>query len=181
MRRVPGVAILEIVVCLAIAALCLSLLLPDTGTQTRRDLERRVRDWERTPVATLAEPSLLSRDCELSGDWIDRGKYHRNAFSFRRRSDDRYSVDFTTNGCMGGIGLERVSCCDKGVITLNAPVAEYSWRTYDLLYAICVDETDYLLPAESVEDFERERAAGTDVWQRYVFRRKNVAGALQRP
>jgi hypothetical protein len=58
------------------------------------------------------------------------------------------------------------------VVTLDRAVAEYTGYTYDTLYAIRLNAGEYLLPAASVPDFERERAAATaEHWKRYLFPR----------
>jgi hypothetical protein len=88
-----------------------------------------------------------------------------------RAHDGDYDVSFSTGGCLGSCELPRTATIDNGLITLNAAVAEYVPNTYRSLYVIRVRGSDYLLPTTSVADFEREIAAGTDHWQRYVLRR----------
>ena len=57
------------------------------------------------------------------------------------------------------------------MIRLDAAVAEYVPRTYDMLYGVRVDGNEYLLPAESLSDFERELDAGSAGWQSCLYQR----------
>ncbi len=64
--------------------------------------------------------------------------------------------------------LARVATCAGGVIV--KAVAEYSGSVYSTLYAIRIQDREYLLPAESLEF---ETSGGRANWQWLLFSRKN--------
>jgi len=154
-----------------IAILAAIVFVPDSATATRWRLERRARDWKPEPIPVLSDSTLIAADEVITGEWIQRGRLYHTSFSFAERGDGKYDVSFSTGGCLGGCELSRTAAVNDGLITLNSAVAEYVPNTYFSLYMIRVRGSDYLLPATSVVDFEREIAAGTDHWQRYVLRR----------
>lgn len=153
------------------------LIVPDTATATRWRLERRAEQWQPKSFAVLADRAILSPQVDLSGTWSCRHRRDDTTFTFSPRRDGRFEVDFTTGGCLGSCRLERIATVDQGVIRLDRAVAEYLPRTYDRLYAIRLDGTDYLLPEPSVPEFERERAAGSVQWLGLVLRRVENAPA----
>jgi len=157
------VAVLAILVCL--------IVVPDSATATRRSLERRARNWKPSLVPNLSDRSLIATDISLSGEWATRRRLSHTAFTFAKRPDGQYGVQFSTGGCLGGCELTRIATFSDGAIMLDGAVAEYVPRTYDTIYAIRIDNDEYLLPAESVPDFERDLASGSDDWKWYVHKR----------
>lgn len=150
-------------------------LLPDSATQTRWRLERRARDFKKTITPKLHDKSIIATDAAIAGAWICRHRLDRSSFVFTGRPDGQFDADFSTSGCLGGCTLKRTARFDGGVIRLDSAVAEYVPRTYDTIYAVCIQGTEYLLPAERLSDFEQELGTGTRGWERYVFRRDNGA------
>ncbi|HEY2414771.1 MAG TPA: hypothetical protein VGI40_21175 [Pirellulaceae bacterium] len=121
----------------------------------------------------MSDPTLIAADETIAGEWIQRGRLYHTSFSFAERDDGDYNLGFSTGGCLGGCKLSRTAAFKDGLVTLNTAVAEYVPNTYSTLYAIRVLGNEYLLPTTSVVDFEREIAAGTNHWQRYVLRRSD--------
>lgn len=151
------------------------ILIPDSATATRRSLERRAADWKRSALPTLTDASLIATDISLAGEWMRRARLNHAAFTFVERIDQRYDVRFSTGGCLGGCEFSRIATVTEGVIVLDGTVAEYVPRTYDTIYAIRVDGGEFLLPAESVPDFERERDSGSEHWKWYVLSRARAS------
>ncbi len=158
---------------IAVLAILAGLIfIPDSATSTRRSLERRARNWKPSSVPTFTDPSLIATDIALSGEWTTRRRLNHTTFKFAKRADGKYDVQFSTSGCFGGCELTRIAEISDGAIMLDGAVAEYVSRTYDILYSIRVDNIEYLLPAESVPDFERDLASGSDDWKWYVHTRR---------
>jgi len=160
-----------IVESITIVAVLAMIVVPDSATATRRSLERRAHNWKPSLVPNLSDRSLIATDISLSGEWTTRRRLNHTAFTFSKRPDGKYDVQFSTGGCLGGCELTRIATLSDGAIILDGAVAEYVPRTYDTLYAIRIDNDEYLLPAENVPDFERDLASGTDDWKWYVHAR----------
>ena len=149
------------------------MVIPDSSTATRRRLERLATDWQPTSPRELADRSILAAEIDLSGEWSRGGRLAKSQLSFTARSDSSYDLQFNTGGCGGSCELARVATCSGGVITLDAAVAEYSDRVYTTLYAIRLEDREYLLPAESVLEFETRLAESDAQWQWLLFSQKN--------
>ena len=160
-----GIVILGIVVVLG------ALVSPSSHTLTRWELERRVRDWKPAPLKMLGNAELLASDIDLSGDWNWKLAHSSAGITFAPRSGDEFEVHFWTGGCLGGCDWSRTATFAKGVITLDRAVAQNDRRAFNMLYAIRVEDTDYLLAEPDVPRFEEEfrREAGNCSW--YVFKR----------
>ena len=141
------------------------LLLPDSATTTRWRLEERARDFTSVSVARLADETIVAMDVDITATWTCSHRLNRSAFTFSPRPDGQLNVDFSTSGCLGGCQLRRTASIDRGVIELDAAVAEYLPRTYNTLYVIRVHGAVYLLPAEWLSDFERELDADAGGWE----------------
>ena len=183
LRRPTVVESLTMVAVLAILAGL--IVFPDSATSTRRSLERRARNWNPSGVPTITDRSLIATDIALNGGWTTRRRLSHTAFTFVKRTDGKYDVRFSTGGCLGGCNLSRVGTLSDGVLVLDGAVAKYVPRTYDTMYAVRIDDADYLLPAASVRDFENAIASGSDDWRRYVHSRNNESNeqndARERP
>lgn len=178
--RLRRPTIVESLTMVAVLGILTSLIfVPDSATSTRRSLERRARDWKRSSVPTVTDRSLIATDIALSGEWTTRRRLNHTAFTFVERTDGKYDVQFSTGGCLGGCKLSRVGTLSEGVLVLDRAVAEYVPRTYDTLYAIRIDDIEYLLPADSVRDFERAIASGSGDWRWYVHSRGNESNEHQ--
>lgn len=173
MKQLRRPTLFEWLTILAVTLVLGGLLLPDSASTTHGSLEKRARDFKPTVIAKLSDESILATDANLAGTWASRRHFDRSSFTFSPRSDGQLDVDFRTSGCFGGCELARTASVDAGMIQLNAAVAEYFPKTYDRLYVIQIDGREYLLPADSVVDFERERNSGSDSWNLYVFLRDN--------
>ena len=155
----------SLMILAVIAILAGVIFFPDSATATRRDIERRARDWKPKIAPILIDRSLIDTEIFLTGQWQTRRGLSVTEFTFEPRSDGRYDVRFRTGGCGGGCELSRTATLTDGVISLNGAVVEYSRKTYDTMYAIRVGTDEYLLPAENLVDFERELASGTSDWK----------------
>ena len=170
--RVRRPTIVECITTIAVIAILAGLIfIPDSATATRRDIERRARDWKPTVAPILNDRSLIYKEMSLTGIWHTPRRLSRTEFTFDPRTDGRYDVRFRTGGCSGGCELSRTSTLVDGVILFDGAVVEYSRKTYDTMYAVRVDTNEYLLPAVNVVDFERELASGTSDWKWYVHSR----------
>jgi hypothetical protein len=182
MRFFRRLTIVESITLAAIGAVLASLIfIPDSATSVRRSLEKRARSWVPGSIPPLPDSLVRSTDLTLTGEWVSRAHLTRSSFVFAPGNDDNYDAQFSTSGCLGGCKLSRSARLTEGVIKLNGAVAEYIPRTYDTLYGIRIGADDYLLPAVSVLAFERERAAGSNVWKHYVFSRAEVPAITTGP
>ncbi len=169
LRRLTIVESLTVIAVLAVLAGF--ILIPDSATSTRRSLERRARTWNSSNAYILTDLSLIPTDVDLNGEWATRRRLNHTTFKFSKRADGKYDVQFTTGGCLGGCELMRTAECSEGTIVLDGAVAEYMPRTYNTLYAIRIDDAEYLLPADNLSDFERALASGSGNWKWYVHSR----------
>lgn len=182
MRRFRKPTMVETITLIAITAILAAVIfIPDAAKTTRRQLERRAHDWNRTTAPVLSDNSLIAADMSLMGKWVNRHRLNFTAFTLTNRMDGRFYVSFTTGGCLGSCELSRVGTMVDGAVVLDGAVAEYVGRVYDTIYAIRVGNTEYLLPAESVPAFERERNAGSERWKRYVHSRIDESNELSGP
>ncbi len=165
--------VVEWLTILAVVIVLGGLLLPDSATMTRWSLEKRARNFKPTFIDKLTNESIIAPDTNVVGTWTCRHSLNRSTFTFSQRNDGQLDVDFATSGCLGGCNLSRTALMDSGVTQLNSAVAEYLTRTYDRLYVIRHDGTEYLLPADTSLDFERELDSDSDGWGWYLFRRDN--------
>ena len=144
-------------------------VVPNSSSTTRRELERRARDWNPTTAPTLTDSSMIAVDMDVAGEWLNKRRLDRSALKFTKLSEQQFDVDFDTSGCVGGCRFSRKASARDGVITFDGAVAEYSGRTYNTLYAIRVAGADYLAPADDVQGFEEALKSGSDFWKFYVF------------
>ena len=162
----------ELLAILGIAgALGLLLLWPDSATSTRWGLERRARNWKPSPVSGPADATSIATQIDITGEWSHRQRLASSSFTFTKRSEHQYAALFATSGCLGGCQMARIASVQAGIITLDGAVAEYLPRTYNTLYAVHVDQTDYLVPDVSLRDFEQALSSGSEGWKFYVFSR----------
>lgn len=170
MRSLRRPTVVESITVVGVVTVLASvILIPDSATSTRWELERRARDWKRTAVPAPADSSLISTNVDLTGEWGNQHRLTGSTFVFTKRSQRQYDAQFATTGCFGGCSFDRVASVDNGVVTLNEAVAEYRPRTYNTLYVIRVGETNYLVPAVGIREFERALTSGTDGWRWHVF------------
>lgn len=163
---------------IAVAAILAGfVLIPDNHELTRRNLKQRASNWKPRPPIELVDPSVLSASANLEGAWICQHGLDHSRFTFTRQSDRQFAVHFSTGGCLGGCDLRRRAVFDAGVIQLDGAVAEYFPRTYATLYVIQIDGVDYLLPDESVRDFEHELAIEDGNWRFHVYCREEALRA----
>ena len=137
MKRLRRLTVVEWLTILFIVAVLGGLLLPDSATTTRWHLEKRARDFASADIARLSDESILATDPDIAGTWTCRHRLDGSVFTFSRRDDGQFDVDFSTRGCLGRCDLRRTAKIDKGVIRLDAAVAEYLTRTYNTLLICC--------------------------------------------
>ena len=174
MRFLQKPTIAEAITIVGVAAVLTALILmPDSATSTRWELERRARDRKETTIPGPADSSMIASNVDLAGEWINEHRLTRSSFVFTKRSQQQYDAQFATSGCLGGGRFPRVASVNDGVVTLDEAVAEYMPSTYNTLYAFRVGEADYLVPADGIREFERLLASGSDGWKWYVFSRRD--------
>lgn len=172
MRLFRKPTMVETITLIAITAILAAVIfIPDAAKTTRRQLERRAGEWNRTTAPVLSESSLIAADMSLIGKWVNRHRLNHSAFTFANRMDGRFDVGFSTGGCLGGCEMSRVGTMVDGAVVLDGAVAEYSGPVYDTIYAIRVNNRECLLPAANVPAFERELNAGSDRWTWHVHSR----------
>lgn len=153
-----------------------ALFSPDSWTVARRKIERRAREWAPSE-SDRKQPSasLMAPDFDIAGQWAVRRHLNSSSMTIVRTAPGEYSVAFSTAGCMGFCKFQRTARLQRGVITLDAAVAEYMPFAYDTLYAVRANGEELLLPAAFVDEFEAEfehRQGELDQMMKfYVFRR----------
>jgi hypothetical protein len=124
---------------------------------TLRTIERGLASWkpgkeERlSPTGNLRNPSM-----SLQGTWLVHTGMDHSELSLTPASSGGWNVVFSTGGCLSSWTLKRTAAFRDGVLRLNRPVEEYAPRTYRLLHAVRRAGRDYLVPAPSLAEFEKE-------------------------
>ncbi|MCL4205059.1 MAG: hypothetical protein KJ000_21470 [Pirellulaceae bacterium] len=176
MKRLRRPTVVEWITIVGVSAILAAvLLIPDTATSTRRQIERRARDFEAGSVDRLTDESILAADADIAGRWIRWHRLNRSTLFFLPRPDGRFDVRFATAGCGGGCEFVRIASFANGVIRLDGAIAEYGPRTFDTLHPIRVDGAEYLLPAHGLAEFEEKLRSDGDGWQWYPYRRADKA------
>jgi hypothetical protein len=154
-RRRRGITFIETLVLIAIAVIFVSLLLPSSDERMRREIQRRIDNWQPRPEdVPSAKPQSLCPEMDITGAW--RAKQGRGGTSLTLwdNAKGEYLVEFSTGGCMGRYMTTRRASFADGLLSLDQAVSEYPGRTYDRLYAVERDDAAYLVPAPSVAAFE---------------------------
>jgi len=169
----------EVFVVICILGVLAALFLPSSDTQTRWNIKRRIAEWDRDrPPVAKPNASLLASDILLEGKWEVHRHLQSSAIEISRNPPWQYQIAFSTSGCLGGLTLERTGTYVDGTLSLDKPVGEYLPLTYDRLYAVRIEGTDYLLPEASVEQFEAGLSADkrsimdSRILEMWVFRRE---------
>jgi hypothetical protein len=123
----------------------------------------------------LDDVALIATDINIAGDWLERGRHHSTSFSFSPLASGSFDAQFKTHGCSGGAAFSRQATWRAGTIRLDRAVADILGRTYDTLYAMRLDGTEYLLPSACVENFEQELASGNLDWSFGPLQRQSTA------
>ncbi len=108
---------------------------------------------------------LIDTSVDLEGQWVTDGFLTASNLQIQRRPSGRYDVRMYTSGCLDAWGLTRTGDFESGKLILDRPILEYSSLEYDTLYAIRVQDREYLLPKDSVRYILEHRAHnGPIVW-----------------
>jgi hypothetical protein len=92
--------------------------------------------------------SIFRAKADIGGEWrtgttgVDLDS---SALSIRKSESGGYNVDFTTGGCLMQWTFQREGTNTSDVFRLNKPIQEYRPNTYDTMYAVVVDGTEYLI------------------------------------
>jgi len=133
------------------------LLAPDAIR--RSQLERAARAWKPGPSdSEHPHEKLISPGVDLNGSWIRTGM-DGVSLTFHRREKDGYDVAVHTGGCLWSCSFERTATFADGVVKLNVSVIEYGRNTYDTLYAVQIDDHEYLVPACTVPQLNQSASS----------------------
>lgn len=114
-------------------------------------IEQKLTQWEPDHEdLTPAIRSMFRPETDVTGEWTTFVHLDGSTLTFHRGESGRYAVDFSTGGCFGDWDLKREAMYSGGVIRLSKPVEEYRPDTYDTLYAVSVDGTDYLISQSAI-------------------------------
>jgi len=104
-------------------------------------------------------------DHELEGTWSSPGGLDYTSIVFQKTSSGKYSVKFSSGGCLADWTLDRQATYEKGIIIFDKPVEEYLPALYTKMYTIRFKDNIYLLASERIKDFEEDDDPGTyEMW-----------------
>ena len=181
-RKAPGswrgLNLAEALVIVAILGLLAALFLPDSATRTRWEIERRAREWEPSSAdQRQPDPSFMAANVSIVGEWAVCRHRNGSSMTISENSPGKFTVLFSTYGCMGRCDFQRDARFDNGILTFDRPVSEYFPVAYDTLYAVRVAGDDLLLPAAFVTKFQHglsddgKQIADDLIVRMYVYRR----------
>lgn len=122
-------------------------------------MENELSKWESQPENEFApEVAELNPQLDIAGEWlygdalidevwIPGDVLCQATFRMSRATGNSYRVEFYTSGCLSRWRLQRTATFADGVLQLNRPVIMYCSPTFDKLYAVRSDNSDYLIPA----------------------------------
>lgn len=119
--------------------------------------------------------SLHAPQMSVVGSWVMPSHFDWSALRIEEQGE-KLAVHFSTGGCLNEWKLERTAEYQEGVLRLNFPVVEYCPLTYDTLYPIQIDGTDYLFTQAAIR-FEQRKYESIDFSKvndfkpSFVFRR----------
>ncbi|MSR59558.1 MAG: prepilin-type N-terminal cleavage/methylation domain-containing protein [Planctomycetaceae bacterium] len=164
--------LIELMLCLVILAILWSILFTDRPAQTHQEIEKGIQNWKPSDHP-IVQPNAewIHPDMDIVGNWSVRRRLDSSALAIEKLDSGEYRVKFKTSGCLGGYDSERIGECRDGVLSLDKPLAEYFPGTYQKLYAVRVDESDCLLPAAFVPQFQAAVSTDPSRLNWYVYRR----------
>lgn len=132
-------------------------------------VEARLEGWRPQDDDDVVPPDRCRvPSMEITGEWLCESRLIRASLTIHSREDGKYSVDFSTSGCLRRWRLHRVGTFDDGVLMLDKPVQEYSSVTFNKMYAIRLGHQEMLLPAPNVSRIMRsltdENACDPQPW-----------------
>ena len=105
---------------------------------------------------------------EIVGEWT-YAFFDGSSLSIRGKESGGYSVDFSTFGCLGRWDLQREGTYKDGVFRLKKPVEEYRPNTYDTLYVVSVNGTEYLISQSAIRFVMRKYSKnGVVDWSEHI-------------
>ncbi|MGD0897390.1 MAG: hypothetical protein ABR915_06105 [Thermoguttaceae bacterium] len=116
-----------------------------------QDIEKELAQWK--PDHEDLSPvlgNIFRPKAEIVGEWTTGAGFASSSLSIRRKESGGHAVDFSTGGCLGQWGLQREGTYTGGVFRLNKPVEEYRPHTYDTLYVVFVNDTEYLISQSAI-------------------------------
>ena len=154
-RWFERLTLVDVLVLIATVAMLLALLLPDSSTAARGQIEERILGWQPSDE-DKTEPSseFVFSDMDIVGNWSVRRHFNSRSLRIKKLPSGKYEVMFSTGGCLGHFETERNGEFQSGTLSLHKPVAEYMPAVYQKLYAVRVGDADYLLPAAFVSRFQ---------------------------
>ena len=114
-----------------------------------RDSEKDLDDWDPKSESTLTPLEYIRNPrMDITGEWIVSWGYHcGSSLTVKRLGLGYYKVVFQTSRLRR---LARIGRFIDGVLLLDRPVREDIGYTYTKLYAVRVEEQDYLVPSPMV-------------------------------
>jgi hypothetical protein len=115
---------------------------------------------------------------EIVGEWTTDVFLDGSRLSIQGKESGGYSVDFSTGGCLGHWDLQREGTYKDGVFRFKKAVEEYRPNTYDTLYAVSVNGTEYLISQSAIRFVVRNYSKkGVVDWSEHIkfsgFHRKD--------
>lgn len=86
-------------------------------------------------------------DVLVDGKWLPGDDFFDTTFSMSRAAGNSFTVEFYTSGCLSRWRLQRSATFADGVLRLDRPVVMYCGPTFEKLYAVRSDGSDYFIPA----------------------------------
>ncbi len=94
---------------------------------------------------------IIQTDLDIEGDWVTLGHMEGSALTVQKKTPGKYSIRFSTGGCLDDWSSKRRGTHSNGILRLNRPVTQYlGYRKYDTLYTVKVKGFDYLISQASM-------------------------------
>jgi hypothetical protein len=129
---------------------------PQDGVLTfSRNIDRLLSQWrpDHEDLSSIIA-DILQPQVHIEGEWTSNdgpsGETPTNSLSIEANSSGGYTIEFSTRGCLASWHLDREGIYTRGVLRLHRPVQEYGSVTYDTLYAVSVNGTEYLISQAAI-------------------------------
>jgi hypothetical protein len=147
-----GFTIVEALVVLVIIAVFIGLLLPalqppvqPPPPQIDKDLD--FTSWDpKTESKILLPQDLLTSKEDFTGEWICHS--HHLVMDMKLDRPGKWKVSFyagTRCGLGPSIKLDRIAAYENGILTLDRPVQDISKNTFQRLFAVRIEDRNYLI------------------------------------
>lgn len=122
--------------------------------------EKELEGWH-PDLADIAlpKPELLCPQMELAGEWKFATGFFGTKLSLSAIPGGN-TARFHMWGCAGTADFERKATFSNGIISLDRPVRDFWPNKYQKLYALRVQEIDFLVPSPVLSQFEETIARG---------------------